>query len=103
MASRNERKRAAKAREQKLRLAVEQAFALASKKVEIVQPRQDVYDIPNAIRGHREPRERLGMVTRGKFMAMQPKAEAKRKLVYSNQQGKAIERAIRPSGSTKPR
>ena len=93
MASRNERKRRAKARHAELKAAVEQAFA--SQKVEIIAPRQDVFDVPQALRGHRAPQERLGTVVRGRFQAATPKEPAKRTLVFDKAQGRMIERRKR--------
>ena len=93
MASRNERKRRAKARHAELKAAVEQAFA--SQKVEIIAPRQDVFDVPQALRGYRAPQERNGSVIRGKFVAAMPKEPAKRTLVFDKSQKRMIERRKR--------
>lgn len=95
MASRNERKRLAKARLAELNEAVAQAFALQEKnKLPIVViKRNDVYDVSGAIRGHEMPRERLGSVIGGKFQAARrDKPEAKRHLVLNPANGRMIER-----------
>lgn len=96
MASRNERKRAAKAREQQLRLAVAEAFKQAEKPaIEYVGPRHDVFDAPRLLQGYRTPQERLGTISGGKFIAAKVKEPAKRALVFDKSQGKLIERRKR--------
>lgn len=95
MASRNERKRAAKARKLELLAAVESAFALEKSKlprIEVISPKRDVYDVPNAIRTHRPAMERFGVVVKGKFQAKALPEPAKRKLELNRLTGKMIER-----------
>lgn len=96
MASRNERKRRAKARHAELKAAVEQAFKQAEKPaIEYVGPRHDVFDAPRLLQGYRTPQERLGTVSGGRFIAAKVKEPAKRALVFDNSQGKLIERRKR--------
>lgn len=66
MATRNERKRKAKDRWMAMQVIIEQSKP-APVKIEVWQPRQDVFDVPGAIRGYREPIERRGSIVRGKF------------------------------------
>jgi hypothetical protein len=89
MATRNERKRRAKERLQAMLMVIEQS-APAPLQIEVWKPRQDVFEVPKAIRGHREPIERHGVIIRGKYKATLPKPEAKRKLTLVD--GKMIER-----------
>jgi len=96
MASRNERKRAAKAREQELRLAVEQAFAKEA------QDKRDwtdacaryisrTQDALSSFR-HRNPSQKTGQVIKGKLVSKSLALPAPRKLSFSQEQGKMIER-----------
>ena len=103
MASRNERKRRAKARHAELTLAVEQAFKDEKKRQEYIMPRSDIFDIPKLLRGHREPQMRMGSIVKGKFVSKQASEPAKRKLTLNPVTGKMIERPIRPSGLKTPR
>lgn len=104
MASRNERKRRAKARCAALRKAVNEAFAIDAAKRVVQAPKHDVFDVANALRGHRAPAERLGSISRGQFIPAKPVlTEVKRKLIHDKSQGRMIERAIRPSGLKTPR
>lgn len=90
MATRNERKAKAKARGAAIQAALlEQAKATEAKLV-MYAPRQDVFDVPKAIRGHRQPAERLGAVVKGKFVAKPLQEPAKRKLTLVD--GRLIEK-----------
>ena len=70
--TRNQRRVKAKAR-----LAAMIQLIEASKpkptQIEVHKPRQDVFDVPRVIRGHREPIERLGTVSKGKFVQAAPR------------------------------
>ena len=94
MATRNERKRRAKDR------AIAIAEALAPKPVEVIlwRPRQDVFDVPQAIRGHREPREHIGSIVKGKLVSSQLREPAKRDLTFHPIQGRMVEIAKRYYG-----
>lgn len=100
MATRNERKRLAKARHAELLVAVSDAFKAVNIPVIVIKPRSDVFDIPNLLQGRREPRERIGMVQCGKFMA-KPMPEYKRMLTLCKDTGNMIEKAKIPSGLSK--
>ena len=110
MASRNERKRRAKATRAVILTAVEQlkelqeqAFKDEKKRQEFVMPRSDIFDIPKLLRGHREPQMRMGSIVKGRFVSKQASEPAKRKLTLNPVTGKMIERPIRPSGLKTPR
>ena len=94
MATRNERKRKAKERA----LAIAEALKPKPTTIEVWRPRQDLFDIPKAIRGHREPREHLGSVVKGKLVSALPKEPAKRDLVFHPIQGRMVEIAKRYYG-----
>ncbi len=97
MASRNERKRRAKAREAELRLAVEQALEVERKrKREFNQARTEyVAKTQDALRFHRNPSDKRGKIVGGKFVATLMPEPVKRKLVLNKTSGKMIERRIR--------
>jgi len=94
MASRNERKRRAKARAAELKLAVEQAFQVESEKKRAFDTARDAYvaRTQDALRFHRNPSNRAGKVVQGKFCAIPAKEPEKRKLTLNRQTGKMIER-----------
>ena len=89
MATRNERKRRAKERWEAMQVVIEQSKPEPAI-IEVWKPRQDVFDVPEAIRGHREPTERRGIVSKGKFVSTRPHEPAKRKLTLV--MGRMIER-----------
>lgn len=93
MATRNQRKAKAKARAREIAQAIteQQANAKAEQLV-IWKPRQDVFDVPQAIRGHREPIERLGSISRGKFVAKRPEVKPVKRNLVHNDYGVLIER-----------
>ena len=97
MASRNERKKRAKARNAELRQAVTDALALeAAKKRADKQARADyAARVQDALRFHRNPSNKAGKVIGGKFVPIQTKEPAKRKLTLNAQTGKMIERRKR--------
>lgn len=105
MASRNERKRRAKARDAELKLAVEQAFQEErERKQAFDRARADyVSKIQDAMRFHRNPSDHRGKVIGGKFVPAQAKEPVKRKLTLNKLTGKMVERSIRPSGLKTPR
>lgn len=94
MATRNERRRKAKARCLDLKAACEAAFAHAKATAPvIVQPKQDVFDVSGVLRGHNPPIQRLGSIVRGQFQRAQtPKLPAKRILTLNPITGKLIEK-----------
>ena len=95
MASRNERKRLAKARAAELKVAVEQAFAVEQEKKRVIDAVKASYvaKTQDALRFHRNPSNRAGKVVQGKFVpALASKEPEKRKLVLNKLTGKMIER-----------
>ena len=94
MATRNERKRKAKERA----LAIAKALEPKPVTIEVWRPRQDLFDIPKAIRGHREPREHRGLVVKGKLVSKPMQEPAKRDLVFHPIQGRMVEIAKRYYG-----
>lgn len=94
VASRNERKRAAKARHLELTLAVEQAFEAERLKKREWKDACERYitRTQDALRFHREPKLRLGGVVAGKFVPSARKEPAKRNLTLNPLTGKMIER-----------
>lgn len=97
MASRNERKRRAKARCEELKLAVADALAK-----EEVRQYNLANPVPNLSQMKRSVRDISGKVSRGKVISVLP-SEVKRKLTFDPVQGRMIERSIRPSGLKTPR
>lgn len=111
MASRNERKRRAKARDAELKLAVEQAFQVEREKerafnvarANYVARSQDAHN-ERHLAYHAPAVSRSGKIVSGKFVSVQAlKEPVKRKLVLNKVTGKMIERSIRPSGLKTPR
>lgn len=94
MASRNERKRRAKARDAELKAAVEQAFQIEREKERAFnEARADyVARTQDALRFHRNPSDRRGKVIGGKFVPTQANEPEKRNLVLNTLTGKMIER-----------
>ena len=94
MASRNERKRLAKARSEELRLAVEQAFKVQQEKDRaFFDARADyVSKTQDALRFHRNPSNLRGKVQGGKFVSVQAVEPKPRKLTLNPLTGKLIEK-----------
>lgn len=95
MASRNERKRRAKARHAELQGAVAAAFAKEHERKREVDSAKASYiaRTQDALRWHRDPRQRLGKIQDGKFVSAPCAPEPpKRKLVENPFTGKLIER-----------
>lgn len=95
MATRNQRK--AKARLVRKIHAFQAADRQArrEKPSTVVPPKHDVFDISGLIRGHREPVERHGSVSKGAFIAKPAPIPAKRTLTVNNLTGKLIEKRKR--------
>lgn len=94
MATRNERKRRAKARHAELKAAVEQAFEQEKREKHAFEEARANYAarVEDALRFHRNPVVRRGKIIGGHFVAVQAKEPEKRKLVRSQTTGKMIER-----------
>lgn len=94
MASRNERKRRAKARDGELKAAVEQAFQVEREKKRAFNEARANYvaKTQDAMRFHRNPSDRRGKIVGGKFVPLLAKEPEKRKLVLNTITGKMIER-----------
>lgn len=94
MASRNERKRLAKARSQELRLAVEQAFKVQQDKERAFSLARSDYvaKTQDALRFHRNPSNLRGRVQGGKFVSVQVQEPRPRKLSLNPLTGKMIEK-----------